>query len=188
MARTIMNRAMTSVVGALVLLLGTSAAHAVTYEGSILSGSNGVSLVHGVPLSDTDPADWLRFDDGASFTFDVTGLIVSASGPQSYTLTSNAGDTATFVIESMLLELDDITGIPMGTIDYTLDGVAGTFTFLEQTYGDSGFNSSSFDGSDITVAIWGGDAANNLGLDLVFTGSPIPVPPALWLLGSAVAA
>ncbi len=185
---TTIKRAFASVVGTLVLMLGTSAAHAITYDGSILSGANQFSLVHGIPANQTDPDDWLRFTDGDSFTFDVDGLMVTASGPQSYMLASNNGATAEFVLLSMMLELDDTTGIPSGTIEYTLDGVAGTFTFLEQTYGDSIFNSSSFDGSTITVNLWGADNANGIGLDLVFTGSPVPVRPAVWLFGSAVAA
>ena len=185
---TTIKRAFASVVGTLVLMLGTSAAHAITYDGSIVSGAHGFSLVHGVPVNQTDPDDWLRFADGESFTFDVTGLMVSAGGPQAYTLTSNNGAMAEFVLLSMMLELDDTTGIPSGTIEYTLDGVAGTFTFLEQTYGNTIFNSSSFDGDTITVNLWGADEANNIGLDFVFTGSPIPVPPAVWLFGSAVAA
>ncbi|MEL7450872.1 MAG: PEP-CTERM sorting domain-containing protein [Pseudomonadota bacterium] len=185
---TTIKRAFAGVVGTLVLMLGTSAAHAITYDGSIVSGAGGFSLTHGIPVSDTDPDDWLRFADGDAFTFDVDGLTVTAGGPQTYTLTSNNGAMAEFVLLSMMLELDDTTGIPSGTIDYTLDGVAGTFTFLEQTYGDTDFNSSSFDGSTITVNLWGADDANGIGLDLRFTGSPVPVPPALWLFGSAVAA
>lgn len=168
---------------------GTHAAHAITYEGTILTGAAGYSLIHeGSTPTPTDGADdWLRFDSGQDFTFDVTGLVVSATGPQSFSLTSNNGATATFVIASMSLELDDTTGIPSGTLDYSLDGVAGTFTFLEESYGNTVFNSSEFSGDMLTVFLWGGDTINDLGIDIGFTGSPIPVPPALMLFGSAIA-
>ncbi len=172
-----------------VLLLGAQAAQAITYEGSILTGAAAFSLVHGgsgVTPTD-DPDDWLRFDAGQSFTFDVTGLVVTASGPQSYSLTSNNGATATFVIESMSLELDDTTGIPSGTLAYSLDGVAGVFSFAEETYDGTVFNSSVFDGDTLSVFLWGGDTVNDIGIDWGFTGSPIPVPPAVLLFGSAIA-
>ena len=181
------NRFIASVVGTLVLMFGATAAHAVTYLADIHNGW-GYSLVHEAPADVADQDDWLRFDAGETLTFDLNGLTLTASDPQSYDLASNNGATATLVIESMLLNLNDILGIPSGTIEYTLDGVAGTFTFLEQTYGNTPYNSYMFDGDELTVNLWGGDDANELGFDLRFTGSPVPVPPALWLFGSAVAA
>ncbi len=172
---------------AAVLGLFSGVANAAPYQGTILDGGNW-SLIHeGAGMQPTNGSDdWLRFDPGQPFVFDVSGLLVTASGPQSYSLASNNGAVATFVLESLSLSLDATTGIPSGSMDYTLDGVAGTFLFAAETYGQTVFNSSITDGNTLTVFLWGGDTANDLGIDIGFEGTLVPLPPAVMLFASAL--
>lgn len=169
-------------------LLSSAPAQAITYTGTWLTDVFRYSLVRdgADPAPITDPDDWLYFDAGQSFTFDITGTDLTASGPQVYNLSSANGAMATFTLVSLMLDLSGPNGLAGGSMSYQLDGVPGTFTFVEQIYAGSVFNTSSFDGSEVTVFIWGGDPANSLSIDGGFGGSPVPVPGALVLFASAL--
>lgn len=176
---------LSTAIGALLL---TTQAFALTYTGVWLTDAFRYSLVRDgdTPSPVTDPDQWLYFDAGQPFTFDVTGTTLTAGGPQVYSLSSTSGATATFTLLSLVLDLSGPNGLAGGSMDYQLDGVAGTFTFLEQIYADSVFNTSSFDGAALSVFIWGGDPTNVLSIDGGFTGSPVPLPGALILFASAL--
>ena len=87
---------------------------------------------------------------------------------------------------SLTLDLSGPNGFAGGSMTYELDGVMGMFTFIEQIYSDSGFNTSSVDGDTLSVFMWGGDESNLLGFDGGFAGRPIPLPGALLLFFSAL--
>lgn len=189
MKRTPVTKIFLSLLLATSWLLGAQA-HAVSYVGTFLSDSNQYSLIHesATPGATNDSADWLRFLPGQEFLFDITGDMLTTSGSQSFDLESNNGATATFIILNLVLDLSGPNGLAGGSLDYDLDGLQGTFTFVEAIYGGSGYNTSSFDGSTFTGFIWGGDDVNNLGFDGAITGSPVPLPGAIILFGSALVA
>jgi len=166
-----------------------AAVNATPIDATVEVESSGYSVIHmgatpgGAPGTS---ADWLWFDDNQSLFLDLTGGIVSLIGTQSFTLESQNSQTATLEITALDLDLNDVTdGFSSGTLDYSLDGTSGTFTFLNENY-NSIFNSSSFDGTNLEFFIWGGDEENGIGIDLGVTGviappSQVPVPSSLML-------
>ncbi|MEM7017694.1 MAG: PEP-CTERM sorting domain-containing protein, partial [Pseudomonadota bacterium] len=80
-----------------------------------------------------------------------------------------------------------------GSMDYTiidgLDSYSGTFTYANQRYGSTAFNSSVMSPQGtVSVFLWGGDADSDryqtgIGVDLGITLTPVPEPGALVLLG-----
>lgn len=186
--------------GAIVALQGAAlmtfvgSANALPIDGTVEEGRNeGYSVVHlgSNPGGQGNTNDWLWFDVGQSLNFDLTGGIVSLLGPQSFNLTSNNGANSVLDITGLSLDLNDpADGFIGGTLDYVLDGsTAGTFSFFNDNH-NALYNSSSFDGTNIELYIWGGDAQNSLGIDLGVSGvvaspdpDPIPVPGSLALAG-----
>jgi len=165
---------------ALIALISSGSANAVPIVATIdVLGST--SLVH--PVTDAgfgDSSEWLRFDAGQSLALDLTGTDLTLNGAQSFTLSADNGDVAALDILSLSMDLNDADGFLSGAIDYLLNGVSGTFTFINQNYGNSLFNSSSITGGEFQLFAWGGDEVNGVGIDMGITAQ-IP-EPATWML------
>lgn len=160
--------------------------YAATYSGEFVSTGSSSWIHEGAAPSATNSFDdWLQFMLDLHITFDVTGMTISASS-QSYQLQSNNGATATFDLVDFNLTLGGNTGLSSGSLTYVLDGIQGEFLFDDQTYGSTAFNDVHFDGDTVTIFLWGYDTANSLGIDIGIIGSPVPVPPAVWLFASAL--
>ncbi len=163
--------------------------HAVPVNGLIESNAGQFSVVHtgANPSGSGDPStDWYWFDDNQSFSFDLTGGIVSTNGLQSYQLYAGSGDTMTFDIVSLYMDTNGSNGFAGGEMQYRIDGGnVRSFTFTDSQYGNSPFNSSSFDGMNFEAFVWGGDIGAELGIDFAFRGimSQIPEPTTLALFG-----
>lgn len=172
-----------------VLGLATAAANAIVITGTIENNDNNYSLIHaGSNPTGSDARDqWLRFDDGETFVFDLTDNMITTSGSQFYTLTSNIGDMAALEIVSLVADLDGSNGFAGGQLDYVLDGQAGSFVFLDKLYGTSLFNSSAIVDGLFQAYMWGGDVGNDLGLDFSFSGR-VPEPGTLLLFGAGLVA
>jgi hypothetical protein len=171
---------------AALLVISPFAANADLITGTIENNGSNYSLVHlgANPSGSGDRDDWLWFASGEAFVFDLTGSVVTTAGSQSYTLTSNNGASATFELVSLFADLDGSNGFLSGQIDYNLDGVAGRFLFSDTQYGNSPFNSSGINNGLFQAFMWGGDVANDLGIDFSFSGRvPVPEPGTLALLG-----
>ncbi len=160
-------------------------AQAVLITGTIENNGSNYSLMHpGTdPLNPGPFGDFFFFENGATFVFDFTAGIVTTVGAQSYTLTSGNGGTANLVIDFLSIDTNNAMGFAGGFMDYTLDGVTGTYQFDPVQYLSTNFNSSSFDGSSLLVYAWGASAETDTSLDLVFSGTvPVPEPGTLALV------
>lgn len=177
---------------ALLTLCGAS--NAATMVGEWLD-DNRWSLVHAgaTPSSPLGPEDHLRWDPGQNLVFDLTGTTLTASGPQIYSLASDAGATATFTLISMTLDLDHPSGFSDGTLDYNLEvdsgpmvgSYTGTFVFETMSAPGTPFNSSGDSSGRFEFYLWGGDTANDLGIDVGVGEVPLPAP--FLLLASGLA-
>lgn len=165
-----------------ILAFGVSA-QATLINGTIDNGPF-YSLIHaGTDAYDPgDPDDWLFFAPGASFVFDLTDGIVSTSGSQFYSLASENGASADIEIVSLFIDTNNADGFVGGSLDFVLDGTAGTFLFAGERYGGTNYNSSVFDGTNFRAFAWGADLANDLSMDFVFSGTILPEPGTLGLL------
>ncbi len=171
------------------LLAATGTANAVPLTGTINTGGN-FSVVHtGANPGGTQPStDWYWFDAGQQIALDLTDGILSAAGPQTFTLETPAGVSGTLLLTSLLLDLDAGDGFAGGSLSYVLNGTtAGSFSFADLNYGNSVFNSSSIEDGVLTAYVWGGDAGNDLGIDLSISAT-VPEPGTLLLILPGMAA
>lgn len=172
------------------LLLGANAS-AATLIGTFLDDTQW-SLIHGGsgPTPSTNASEHLRWLAGQDIVFDLTGTTLSASGPQTFMLMAdNFADFATFTLLSFSADLGNANGFVSGSLDYelTVDSgplasnspYSGTFEFGTMSVG--AFNSSSIDGGVFSMFLWGGDTANNIGIDIGIS-AVVPVPAPLLLL------
>lgn len=176
---------------ALLGLSGTASAGAMT--GAWLNDGMW-SLVHAgaTPAASLPSADNLRWDPDQTLLFDLTGTTLTAAGVQSFTLTSRNGDTALFSLNALSLDLDGPQGFASGELSYSLNvfsgplaGVrTGTFMFEAMAAAGTPFNSSGTSSGRFEFFLWGGDASNDLGIDIGVGVVPIPAP--LLLLGSGL--
>lgn len=187
------------------LLLTATAAQATPMVGDIINGSGdggSYSLIHlGAGASGSgDRGNWWHFDAGQKLLIDLAGTNVSlltGFGPQIFNLKTTNGATGSVEFTGLNLDLNDTDGFLNGTLDYVLDGTAGQFIFTNHNM-TSIFNTSSLVGDMFSFYLWGGDASNQLGIDLAFVGNitdpvvsssggqvPVPAPALLMLLGLA---
>lgn len=170
----------------IVAALGLMAANAnaIPVIGTIESASN-YSVVHtGSNPGGTQPIDeWFWFDENQLIALDYTGGLLTLAGPQSFSLSTHSGGAGDILITDMLLDLNDSDGFAGGFLSYVLNGqIAGSFSFANQHYGTSPFNSSSIENGVLSVYVWGGDQNNALGIDLGVS-APVPAPGTLLLIG-----
>lgn len=180
-----MKMSLIRTIGATLLLIAAGNVSAATVIGSWLSDGMW-SLIHAgsTPASPLPPADHLRWDGGQTIIFDLTGTTLTATGPQTWSLTSYAGATGEFTLTSMTLDLDDPSGFSSGTLDYSLvvdsgpmiGSYAGTFSFGTMSAAGTPFNSSGDSSGRFEFYLWGGDDANDLGIDIGVGEVPIPAP------------
>lgn len=177
---------------------GAAYAVPVIYTGEVIEQ---ISLVHlgEEPGGTTSRRDWLRFEPDQAFSFyydeDAAAITTTGLGVQSFSLASVNGATATFELLSLDLDLNDVDGFLGGTLAYNLvdtqNWLAGEFfggVFEFENLNFTNFNKVTFLGDVLTEAVlWGGDSANDLGVDFAFHGEPTAVPEpsmaALLLLG-----
>lgn len=146
----------------------------------LVANSGNYSLVH--PMPTTSSAEWWRFDDGQTIDFDYANGIITTGATQTFSL-YNGADTGSLVITDLLFDLNGANGFASGHIDYVFNGtMSGTFSFIERTYGNSVFNSSTLENGVVSVYGWGGDASTELGIDFALTGT-VPEPGTLALFG-----
>lgn len=154
--------------------LATAYATPVTYTGDILNASQ-YTLVHRLSGS---VLFW--FDDNQDFTFDYdadTGIITAA--PQVFSLHGSSGAATLHLLDFSVTVLPDGNIADGGYMYYHLGDAngpiaGGNFVFNTLTSGpfnrvyppDNGY-------------LWGGDDANDLGIDFAWT---VPEPSALVLL------
>ena len=170
----------------LIALLPNAAA--VLYSGAFIdNNAPTTTLIHegDGPVPTNGAADWLYLQPDLSIDLDVTATTITA-GPHTYDVLSQNGATGTFELVSLLINLGGTNGLTDGILEYVLNGVAGTFTFADASYGGSGFNSVSVSPSEVQIFLWGGDTTNDLGIDLGIIANPVPVPGAFLLFGSAL--
>ncbi len=178
---------------ALLLASFALSANAATVTGTWLS-SGQWSLIHaGSSAGGTgDAADFLRWLPDQEVIFDLTATTLTASGPQDFDLISSNGDGATFTLQSATLDLSDTDGFFGGTMDYSLTvdsgplvgTYMGTFTFANDSFSGTLFNSSSIENGVFNIYLWGGDVANDIGIDVgLSTVVPIPAPLLLFASG-----
>lgn len=176
---------------ALIMAMGfglMAPAFAIPVTGVIGSGGNH-SVVHpgAHPSGSGEYEDWQWFDAGQRIHLLLEDGILLLDGQQTFDLNipSDPQAAASITFTEMMIDLDDADGFGDNSyLDYTLDGVDGTITFLNENYGQSPFNSSTTEGGQTTVWAWGGDTQNDLGMDIVIV-IPEPGVIALFLLGLA---
>ena len=170
-----------------VLMLGafgtlslSGAAHATPITADIAN----FSVIHfGSNPAGTDaPADWLNFDMGQTLDldYDSTANLLSLIAPQSFSLSSDNGANEILDLLSFDMDLNDADGFLGGSVDYSLGGTAGTFSFTDDNY-SSIYNTSSVSNGILSLYIWGGDVPNDLGLDMGITAQ-VPEPGVLILM------
>ncbi|MEM7081832.1 MAG: hypothetical protein AAF465_03795 [Pseudomonadota bacterium] len=174
-----MTRIFAGWAAAMALLVALPSAHAVPITADIYN----FSVVHlgSNPAGTGDQADWFRFDAGQTLDLDLTNNFLALLAPQSFTLTTDNGATGLLELLSFSMDLNDSDGFLGGSIDYVLNGAAGQFLFSDSNYGSSVYNSSSVENGIFSLFIWGGDDANDLGLDLGISAQ-IPEPGILVLM------
>ena len=176
---------------ALIVTIGISLmapAFAIPLTGTIGSGNN-FSVIHAGshPSGSGEWEDWQWFDAGQRIQLMLEDDILSLNGEQTFSLNvpSDPEQAGLVTFTELLINLNDEDGFGDGSyLNYTLDGIDGTFDFLDENYGQSPFNSSSWQGGRLTVAAWGGDVQNDLGMDIIIS-TPEPGVIALFLLGLA---
>ena len=174
---------------ALIMTIGfglTAPAFAIPVTG-VIGSANNYSVVHpgAHPSGSGEYEDWQWFDAGQRIQLLLEDGILLLDGEQTFSLSvpSDPGAAASVTFTELLIDLNDEDGFGDNSyLDYTLDGVDGTFTFLNENYGQSPFNSSTTEGGQLTVSAWGGDTLNDLGLDIVIIITE-PGVIALFLLG-----
>ncbi len=171
----------------LVLMLGAAGTLSLTGAAQatpITADVAGFSLIHpgSNPAGTGDVDDWLNFDAGQTIDldYDSTSNLLSLAGAPIFTLSSANGASAVLVMNSFDMDLNDADGFLGGSIDYTLNGDAGTFTFTNNNY-TSIYNTSSINNGMLSLYIWGGDDANDWGLDMGLHAD-VPEPGMLVLL------
>lgn len=179
--------------GTVGLLALTSAVHAVPIDSTIQNDGSMFTVVHNgaTPGGSGSHDDWYWFDDGQHLALDLTAGIITLTGTQLFTVNSVNNGPSTFEISVLNLDLNAPDGFASGTMAYTLGGTtSGILSFSDNNYGSSPFNSSSFDGENLELYIWGGDSVNNLGLDFAIEGTTevtpdtsVPIPGTLALFG-----
>lgn len=175
------------------LLAAANVASAGTMRGALLT-DNMWSLIHAgsTPASSMPAPDHLRWDAGQMIQLERTGSMLTSIGGQTWALTSDNGHTGSITLNGMELNLDGPNGFDSGWLDYTLtvyDGPMasiydGRFMFEAMAAAGTPFNSSSTSSGRLEFYLWGGDAVNNLGVDIGVGVVPIPAP--LLLLGSSL--
>lgn len=176
---------------ALIIAMGlalTAPAFAIPVTG-VIGSANNYSVVHpgAHPSGSGEFEDWQWFDAGQRIQLLLEDGILLLAGEQTFSLNvpSNPEAAASITFTELLIDLNDDDGFGDGSyLDYTLDGVDGTIDFLNENYGQSQFNSSSWQGSQLIVSAWGGDTQNDLGMDIVII-IPEPGVIALFLIGLA---
>ncbi|MFK8030421.1 MAG: PEP-CTERM sorting domain-containing protein [Gammaproteobacteria bacterium] len=132
--------------------------------------------------------DWFNFDAGQSINLDLdlNANTLELIAPQSFSMSTNNGATDVLQLLGFSMDLNDSDGFLGGTINYIMNGNPGQFLFADENY-TTLYNTSSFENGVFSLAIWGGDEINDLGLDLGLTAQ-VPEPGVLVLMLTGLAA
>lgn len=174
------------------LLTASGVTNAATMRGAWLN-DNMWSLIHAgsTPQASMPSSEHLRWDAGQHIMLERSGNMLMAGGSQTWALTSRSGHQGSFTLHDMELNLDGPQGFHSGWLDYTLTVVSGplantysgTFMFEAMAAAGVPFNSSGRASGNFELYLWGGDALNNIGIDI---GVVVPLPAPLLLLGSSL--
>ena len=141
------------------------------------------SLVHPWGNGSETVNEYMWFDEGQTIDLDYNYGIITLDGQQSFSLTGNSS-TATLDIVALIFDLNDESdGFAGGMMAFALNGAPGAFFFTNTNYGNSVFNSSTWNWQDhmLNVYAWGGDAFNGIGIDFSFSAE-VPEPTGLALM------